>query len=74
MFYVESDAAFLRYLNMYEKPSMDVINKINEFVRVNNIEKPLFSSKVSFLLLLQTCSESQKVKSSQSHDFDFFEK
>ena len=27
-----------------------------------------------FFELGQTCSESQKVKSSQSHDFDFFEK
>ena len=47
MYYVESDASFIRYLNMYERPSLDVLKRIDEFVRQNNIEKPLFSSSSS---------------------------
>ena len=31
-----------------------------------------FSTQSSYSKIMQTCSESQKVKSSQSHDFDFF--
>ncbi len=46
-YYVESDAAFIRYLNMYERPSLDVLNRIDEFVSQNNILKPLFSSSSS---------------------------
>jgi hypothetical protein len=29
-------------LNAYEKPSLSVLNTLNQFVLVNNIRKPLF--------------------------------
>ena len=41
-YYVRSDAEFVRYLNAYEKPSLSVLNTLNQFVLVNNIRKPLF--------------------------------
>ncbi len=44
-YYVRSDAEFVRYLNAYEKPSLSVLNTLNQFVLVNNIRKPLFSTK-----------------------------
>jgi hypothetical protein len=42
-YYVKSDAEFVRYLNAYEKPSLNVLETLNQFVLVNKIRKPLFS-------------------------------
>ena len=38
MYYVESDASFIRYLNMYERRSIEVLKRIDEFVNQENIE------------------------------------